>query len=309
MVIVKPNLESLFLDSFVDYNATVIPHEPPAPFGYFDGYYEDGLLKLISFRLHQYIPTIQRALFLDSDQLILQPLDHLFSLPKTDIIAPRAYWTGDPAAVTSAMMLIQPSDRLWSKVEAAIDHLESYKYDMDIINDLFKNTAMILPGSYCTLNSHWELNELPNWWQGMEQQDLVQGTAFSNEQQTIVSPNDLLGDQSRGKATQKQMPKDAPHRERVHPKPNKSEAEKAIEDSIERQRLRERGARLKEPLQNLYGNDVKVLHFTAMGKPWSYNQTTILKERPDAHPLFAEQFKLWSTTAKSICPGFEDLDI
>lgn len=34
---------------------------------------------------------------------------------------------------------------------------------MDIVNQLFSDTVMILPGQFVTLNSHWEDWNLPNW--------------------------------------------------------------------------------------------------------------------------------------------------
>lgn len=40
-------------------------------------------------------------------------------------------------------------------------------FDMGIVNAMFKNTALVLPGDYLTLNSHWETNEIPSWWQGI----------------------------------------------------------------------------------------------------------------------------------------------
>ncbi len=34
------------------------------------------------------------------------------------------------------------------------------RFDMDIVNAMFKDTVLLLPGDYLTINSHWEVNEL-----------------------------------------------------------------------------------------------------------------------------------------------------
>lgn len=41
------------------------------------------------------------------------------------------------------------------------------QFDMDILNTMFENTILLLPpGNYATINSHWETNKIPSWWQG-----------------------------------------------------------------------------------------------------------------------------------------------
>ncbi|KAK5273380.1 hypothetical protein LTR40_013819, partial [Exophiala xenobiotica] len=54
---------------------------------------------------------------------------------------------------------------------------------------------------------------------------------------------------------------------------------------------------LVDPLTSIFNNDVYVLHFTALGKPWSFTVQGVHRMRPDAHPLFAEQFLLWRRAA------------
>jgi len=36
-----------------------------------------------------------------------------------------------------------------------------------------------------------------------------------------------------------------------------------------------------------------VIHFTALGKPWSHSSTQVRRRRPHAHPAFYELFELW----------------
>lgn len=41
-------------------------------------------------------------------------------------------------------------------------------YDMDVINDVFGSNPNRLPGSYITLNSHWEDRNIPKWADGSD---------------------------------------------------------------------------------------------------------------------------------------------
>ncbi|GAB1742580.1 hypothetical protein NU219Hw_g8120t1 [Hortaea werneckii] len=127
-------------------------------------YYEDSLLKLLAFKLHALDPSLKRVLALDSDQLVMQNLDHLFAgLPEVDLAAPRAYWLSRDF-LASTFMMISLSDRLWKTVEDALDTIGYDKFDMDLINDLLGDTVMMLSGEYVTLNSHWEDWNLPKWY-------------------------------------------------------------------------------------------------------------------------------------------------
>lgn len=127
-------------------------------------YYEDCLLKLLAFKLHALDPRLKRILALDSDQLVMQNLDHLFAgLPEVDLAAPRAYWLSRDV-LASTFMMISLSDRLWKTVEGALDTIGYDKFDMDLINDLLGDIVMMLSGEYVTLNSHWEDWNLPKWY-------------------------------------------------------------------------------------------------------------------------------------------------
>jgi hypothetical protein len=169
VLIVNSDVSDAYLSAFMSLNVTVIEHEvPPLPDGGIP-YYESCLLKLVSFNIHNLIPKDQapldRVLVLDADQLILKPLDHLFLLPEVDLAAPRAYWLPESISkLTSTLMCIKLSDQLWSKVDLGIKHLAPDKYDMDLVNQLFAETAMELSGSYVMLNSHWEDWNLPDWY-------------------------------------------------------------------------------------------------------------------------------------------------
>lgn len=143
----------------------VIHDEPPplAPGGVV--YYSQVLLKLRALNLRAVKPRLRRIIVLDADQLILKNLDHLFALPEAEIAAPLAYWQ-EGSAVTTTLMVAQLSEQLWAIVDEAIRGIRRDEYDMDLVNRVFGKRLMVLPGRYCTLNSHWESLDLPGWFEG-----------------------------------------------------------------------------------------------------------------------------------------------
>lgn len=73
-------------------------------------------------------------------------MDELFLLPPCTVAMPRAYWLYPKKKVlASQLMLIQPSavefDRLSGKISAA----GTDDYDMEIVNELYGESAMVLP--------------------------------------------------------------------------------------------------------------------------------------------------------------------
>ena len=277
IVLVKPDLGSEYLTAFTAQNATVIPYEPPQLTAYDGNYYQDVLLKLVAFRLHHYIPSLKRVLILDADQIILKSLDHVFDLPAVDLAAPRAYWIGN--GFTSAFLLISPSDRLWNKVADGMASIGAGVFDMDLVNKLFENTLMLLPGDYATLNSHWEANDLPNWWQG----DVPQQTYFP-----VYRPPPRYPSGNNTNQTDEVVI---------------LELERAQE--MERLNAEERKNRFSTALSEVY-DAVKVLHFTAVAKPWSIPPDSIPATQPMAHDLLATQFGIWHTAAEALCPAWKE---
>ena len=161
LVLVSPLLSEAYVDAFHGRNVTVIPHEPPPLADGSVEYYRDVLLKLVSFRLHHVDPSLKRILVLDSDQLILQNLDSMFQLPHVNLAVPRAYWISKDS-ICSAFMLVELSDRLADRMESGLKGILPDEYDMDLVNRLLGEEVMMLPGHYVTLNSHWEVWDLPN---------------------------------------------------------------------------------------------------------------------------------------------------
>jgi hypothetical protein len=107
--------------------------------------------KIRTFELSQY----KRVLHLDSDITLLQHLDELFLLPKTPIAMPRAYWSDGSSSswpLTSLLMLVEPNPhevpammevlRQW---RTAPSFAQSKRYDMDLLNNRFGSSAMVLP--------------------------------------------------------------------------------------------------------------------------------------------------------------------
>ena len=164
------------------------------------GYYRDCMAKLYVFNLTEF----DRVIFLDSDSLVLRPLDALFDLPDAAWLAsPRAYWlnpgelregcgsatwskadgpqVGLQMKFTSAMLVVSPNERVWQRI---VDEffpagkpaaLKPGYYDMDILNVMFKDEVTLLRGeSLLALTLHWangERDDLPSPFQGKITQD------------------------------------------------------------------------------------------------------------------------------------------
>lgn len=75
----------------------------------------DSYTKLLAFNQTQY----ERVLSLDSDSTILQPMDELF--------------------------LLQPSVQEFERITYAINTAKTGAYDMEIVNDLYGRSCMVLP--------------------------------------------------------------------------------------------------------------------------------------------------------------------
>ncbi|RDW94098.1 uncharacterized protein DSM5745_01420 [Aspergillus mulundensis] len=108
----------------------------------------ESYTKLLAFNQTQY----ERVLSLDSDATILQSMDELFLLPPCPIALPRAYWLNpEDHTLSSQLMLIEPSAFEFSRIMVAISSAGPSDYDMEIINNLYKHSALILPHRPYTL--------------------------------------------------------------------------------------------------------------------------------------------------------------
>lgn len=143
----------------------IIRDKPPPIAPESSPYYSLVLLKLRALRLHQIKPNLKRIQIFDADQLIMKNPESLFELPPVDVAAPLAYWLGGQSATTT-LLVVSLSEELWLIVNDAMQHIGKQEYDMDLINRVLKKRLMILPGRYCTLNSHWQAKDVPGWFGG-----------------------------------------------------------------------------------------------------------------------------------------------
>lgn len=110
-----------------------------------DPTWRDSLTKFHSFGLTEWT----RVLAFDSDSLVLNTMDHYFLSPLAPVAVPRAYWLNEKGTdlakqvLGSHVMLIEPNERRYHKL---IDEgLKTGEFDMEVINRMFKDSAMILP--------------------------------------------------------------------------------------------------------------------------------------------------------------------
>lgn len=108
-------------------------------------YWASSFTKLQIFNMTEY----KRLLYMDSDSTVHQSLDHLFLAPHSTVAAPRSYWSetvhGDRIVLTSMIMLVEPSPVQATRIVNALKNRGSNDYDMEIINDLYKDDCLILP--------------------------------------------------------------------------------------------------------------------------------------------------------------------
>ncbi|TVY73416.1 Glucose N-acetyltransferase [Lachnellula suecica] len=102
--------------------------------------WKDSYTKLLAFNQTQY----DRVLSLDSDSTVLQNMDELFLLPAAPVAMPRAYWLDKPY-FSSQVLLIQPSTQEFKRIDAAIKQATTAEFDMEIVNNLYGKTCMVLP--------------------------------------------------------------------------------------------------------------------------------------------------------------------
>ncbi|KAK3995644.1 nucleotide-diphospho-sugar transferase [Cladorrhinum sp. PSN332] len=104
-----------------------------------------ALTKFHAFELAEY----SRVLAFDSDALVLRNMDHYFQAPRAALAVPRAYWLNNKTAnladqvLGSHVMLLEPNQGRYQRM--INEAKESGDYDMEVINHMFKDSAMILP--------------------------------------------------------------------------------------------------------------------------------------------------------------------
>ncbi|KAI0006444.1 glycosyltransferase family 8 protein [Xylariaceae sp. FL0662B] len=102
----------------------------------------ESYTKLLAFNQTQY----DRVLNVDSDATILQTMDELFLMPPCPVAMPRAYWLlPDQKILSSQLMLVRPSEVEFERLMQKMASAGRNDYDMEIVNQLYADTAMILP--------------------------------------------------------------------------------------------------------------------------------------------------------------------
>jgi hypothetical protein len=108
--------------------------------------WSQSFTKLLAFNQTEYSVVLS----LDSDATLLAHMDELFLLPRTPVAMPRAYWLppthpGGPHQLTSSVLLLEPSVREFVRIETAVSHAGERDFDMEILNQLYNKTALVLP--------------------------------------------------------------------------------------------------------------------------------------------------------------------
>ncbi|CAO2656270.1 Nn.00g050730.m01.CDS01 [Neocucurbitaria sp. VM-36] len=112
------------------------------------GTWDKSVTKFMAFSLGYY----DRVIALDSDITLLDSLDELFTLPETPIAMPRSYGTDSkPWPLSSMLMVIKPNLEEFEKFRKRISRggdnmlVKAHRFDMEIVNERFEESAMVLP--------------------------------------------------------------------------------------------------------------------------------------------------------------------
>lgn len=117
-----------------------------------NSYYKYGNNTLYIFKLTQY----DKLLFMDSDSMPLQNLDHMFMFPDAPVVAPCPYWEPEQQPkFVSWFMLVMPNEHSFNTLLKRASDMPSQP-DMETFNDVFKKDNILLPSYYGLLNSEWE---------------------------------------------------------------------------------------------------------------------------------------------------------
>ncbi|KAK4205470.1 family 8 putative glycosyltransferase [Triangularia verruculosa] len=107
-----------------------------------DSTWAESFTKLLAFNQTQY----DRVLSLDSDAVLLDSLDELFTLPASPVAMPRAYWLyPGEKKLASHILLVEPSAAEFQRVLDAMSQGGEEEYDMEILNTLYQDSALVIP--------------------------------------------------------------------------------------------------------------------------------------------------------------------
>jgi alpha-N-acetylglucosamine transferase len=144
----------------------------------------DSYTKLLAFNQTQY----DCVLSVDSDSILLQAMDELFFLPPAPVAMPCAYWISLEKAFSSHVLQIKPSEteltRIMERVQAAVYG----EYDMEIVNQLYRDSALMFPhrryallsGAFCNENHALYLGSAISIWDPVSVYDEIKLIHFSD---------------------------------------------------------------------------------------------------------------------------------
>jgi hypothetical protein len=92
------------------------------------------------------LPVDDPKLLLDAMTIVddRQHMDELFLLPTAPVAMPRTYWL-EQFFLSSQLIVIEPSEDGWQRVQSAMEHHEGHDYDMDILNKVFGASSLVIP--------------------------------------------------------------------------------------------------------------------------------------------------------------------
>jgi alpha-N-acetylglucosamine transferase len=70
-------------------------------------------------------------------------MDELFFLPQAPVVMPKAYWLDD--TLSSQLMVIQPSQKEFGRIQHAFAHRNVTDFDMEIVNNIYGKEHIVLP--------------------------------------------------------------------------------------------------------------------------------------------------------------------
>ncbi|MCJ1369202.1 N-acetylglucosaminyltransferase [Loxospora ochrophaea] len=106
--------------------------------------WDESATKFLTFSQTQYL----RILHFDSDVTVFKHMDELFLLPPAAVAMVRAYWSlPSIRSLTSLFILLEPSESKSARLmdAARAKTRRENEYDMEILNNMYGDSAMILP--------------------------------------------------------------------------------------------------------------------------------------------------------------------
>lgn len=183
------------------YKVKLIPVDmPPHQNGKDDGTYNASFAKFLAWDETDY----DRILHLDSDVTMLRHLDEVFLVPEAPVAMLRAYWKLPQTRVlTSLLILLEPSateyERLMNETRG------QGVYDMEILNRLYGDSALILPhrqygllsGEFRSKDHSYYLGNRHEGWDAekvISEASLVHFSDWPLPKPWVMWPHNLIGE-------------------------------------------------------------------------------------------------------------------